>query len=61
MSSYWVNFAKGGNPNGPGLPQWPAYSQSTDRVFMLGDRIEPRVSPHKTALDFIESFFAKHE
>jgi hypothetical protein len=22
---YWVNFASGGNPNGAGLPRWPAF------------------------------------
>ena len=29
MSSYWVNFAKHGDPNGEGLPAWPASATPT--------------------------------
>jgi para-nitrobenzyl esterase len=38
ISAYWVQFAKTGNPNGPGLPEWPAYDPDTARVIEIGDQ-----------------------
>ncbi len=45
MMSYWTNFAKTGDPNGPGLPEWPRYDK-TDEVLHL-DR-ETHASPDAT-------------
>ncbi len=35
LMSYWTNFAKGGTPNGAGLPAWPAYRGPGSKVMHL--------------------------
>jgi carboxylesterase type B len=40
MSSYWVNFATRGDPNGAGLPQWPPLQPTARERLILGPRIE---------------------
>jgi para-nitrobenzyl esterase len=54
-NAYWVNFAKTGNPNGKGLPQWPAYNAKDD-VLMDFSLTGPaaQADPWKARLDLTE-------
>jgi len=38
MGAYWVQFARAGNPNRDGLPDWPAYSDAGE-ILEIGDEV----------------------
>ncbi len=59
MSSYWTNFAKTGDPNGPGLPNWPAFNQKNDAVMHLGDKVAAGGVEYKEKLELLDAYFAK--
>ncbi len=40
MTSYWVNFATTGSPNGKGLPVWPEFKGANGKSMILGDKVE---------------------
>ena len=59
MSSYWANFAKTGNPNGQGLPNWPLYNNKNQDMLdvELDGKIISKPDPRKARFDVIEKAF----
>ena len=53
ISSYWANFAKSGNPNGTGLPEWPGYNTKEKKIMLLGVKTESIKLPDAASLDFL--------
>jgi len=56
MSSYWVRFAGTGNPNGPDLPEWPAYDEQSRYVKEFGSRVS--VGPGIKAAPLFEAYLS---
>lgn len=57
MTSYWVNFAATGNPNGGSLTKWPVYSAKDDQALEFGDQIAVRPEVNKAGLDFFDGYY----
>jgi para-nitrobenzyl esterase len=57
MMSYWVNFARTGNPNDPSLVKWPAYETETQYYMEFGDeiRVSRQLLPRECA------FFSRYQ
>lgn len=58
LSGYWVNFAKTGNPNGPGLPQWSALSSSQQQALVADEHPGTRPVPNLEQLKALDEYYA---
>ncbi|MEC8804395.1 MAG: carboxylesterase family protein, partial [Pseudomonadota bacterium] len=55
IAEYWFNFAQSGNPNAPGLPEWPAYDPANDAVQVLDAQVRNAIHPRSAHMDRIEA------
>lgn len=58
VATYWTNFAKRGDPNGAGLPEWPQFSEPDAKVMWFKN--EPRLGtvPDAAGLGALDAYFA---
>ena len=57
MNEYWANFIKTGNPNGPGLADWPDFTK-TGEVMHLDAECKALPEEHHDRYEFLDSFQA---
>jgi carboxylesterase type B len=55
MERYWTNFAKTGDPNGAGLPAWPLFTASTEKIPQLETTVGTIARYHTDSCTFISS------
>jgi para-nitrobenzyl esterase len=59
MMSYWVNFATTGDPNGPGLPRWPAFDAKATSTMTFGKTPHASAMPNRVKIEAFDAYFAQ--
>lgn len=58
IMDYWTNFAKTGNPNKEGLPEWPQFNNGDNAVIYLkGASPHSGPVPNRKQLEFMDEYF----
>lgn len=58
MATYWTDFAKDGDPNGPDVPGWPAFTNSKPLVMHFNDAPHVGSVPNLVKLQTLDAYFA---
>lgn len=58
MVTYWTNFAKYGNPNGKGVPAWPAFSDHNPELLYFAGTPHTGPVPNSEGLKTLDAYFA---
>jgi para-nitrobenzyl esterase len=58
MATYWTNFAKHGDPNGQGVPEWPAFSDKNPVVMYFAGAPKTGPVPSEKSLKVLDEYFA---
>lgn len=58
LMGYWVNFAKTGNLNGKGLPEWKPYDKANEPYLDISSPPQTKNHLLKPQLDFVEKYYA---
>jgi para-nitrobenzyl esterase len=59
MTTYWSNFARSGDPNGPGLPTWPKYDSRSSRVLHLDEKIHETADSMRARYEALDAYVDK--
>ena len=61
IGSYWTNFVKSGNPNGPGLPAWePIDPDDPQALYLTSEIVKSTYSPTPERIAFLTEQLEKH-
>jgi len=59
MGAYWINFARTGDPNGEGLPDWPAFIENENMVMYIDGETGPKKHPDLDKIMAFDAYFSK--
>jgi para-nitrobenzyl esterase len=58
MQRYWINFASTGDPNGPGLPHWPAFDEKAETAMIFDQTPSARPLQHADRIATFDRYLA---